>query len=178
MTLEAHSDVIKSAMQLSKDISKISGSNHQYSDPSGSELHMELQQHMDRVNSHKRRLSTLLASSESTSRIVRGEWNLLDQQSTEYLTFYTPAVQDTRLPERRSYPPKCFLSEQLCVGSIGRVEVHALHHAERAQRLQNHESRQPYRAGVSSRNPDRCESVPLPLQGRDQLQTASRSQTD
>ena len=87
--------------------------------------------------------------------------NLLDQQSTVYLTFYTPAVQDTRLPERRGYPQKCFLSEQLCIGSIGRVEVHALHHAERARRLQNHESRQPYRAGVSSRNPDRCESVPL-----------------
>ena len=73
MTLEAHSDVIKSAMQLSKDISKISGSNHRFSDPSGSELHMELQQHMDRVKGHKRRLSTLLASSESTSRIVRGK---------------------------------------------------------------------------------------------------------
>ena len=81
MTLDAHSDVIKSAMQLSKDISNDSGSKHEFSASSKSEFQMELQQHMDRIKSHKQRLSILLASSESTSRIVREKGNLLDQQS-------------------------------------------------------------------------------------------------
>ena len=78
MNLDAHSNVIRSAIQLSKDISKTSGFNNNFSHPSQNEFHIELQQHMDKVNSHKRKLSMLLASSESTGRIVRENRSLLE----------------------------------------------------------------------------------------------------
>ena len=71
MTLDAHSNLVEGAIQLLNDISNLSSSCHQFSDPSQSELQADLQQHIDRVNSHKQRLSMLLESSESTSRIVR-----------------------------------------------------------------------------------------------------------
>ena len=70
MTLDAHSNIVKSAIQLSKDISTLSSSSHQFFNPSQPELQAELQQYIDRANSHKQRLSMLLESSESTSRIV------------------------------------------------------------------------------------------------------------
>ena len=102
MTLDAHSTIIKSAMQLSKDISKRPGSSHRFSDPSQSEFQMELQQHVDKVKSHKQRISMLLASSESTSRVVRENGNLLDQQSTDFLTFYTSSSRYSTIATTRS----------------------------------------------------------------------------
>lgn len=71
MTLDAHSILVNGAIQLSKDISNQPGPRFQFSDPSQSELQAELQQHIDKIHSHRQRLSMLLESSESTSRIVR-----------------------------------------------------------------------------------------------------------
>ena len=73
MTLDAHSNLVKSVIQLSKNISTLSSSSHQFVNPSQPELQAELQQHIERVNGHKKRLSMLLESSESTSRIVRDD---------------------------------------------------------------------------------------------------------
>ena len=73
MALDAHSNLVKGAIQLSKETSTLSSSSHQSFSPSQPELQAELQQHIDRINSHKQRLSMLLESTESTSKIVCGD---------------------------------------------------------------------------------------------------------
>ena len=84
MTLDAHSNLVESTVQLSKDISSF---GHRFSEPSQFELQAELQQHIDKVSSQKKRLSMLLESSESISRIVSKKDLISTSKILSFLTF-------------------------------------------------------------------------------------------
>ncbi|MCJ1261692.1 hypothetical protein MMC22_001558 [Lobaria immixta] len=70
VTLDAHSNNIKSFTRLLQSTSSLPSSAPQFSHPSQHELEAELQQHIHKTITQKKRLKMLLESSASTSKLL------------------------------------------------------------------------------------------------------------